>query len=133
MSEKIAQFRLVDFLISKASIELKDLSQNAELKIEFTPNIEDYHENENKLKYSLEVNILNHDKSVKYINILCTGFFEFDAGLNQENKEIFKNINAPAILYPYIRSYISALTGLSGIKPVILPTINIAAALSHIK
>ena len=32
--------------------------------------------------------------------------------------------NAPAIIFPYVRAYISALTGLSGISPIILPTLN---------
>ena len=34
--------------------------------------------------------------------------------------------NAPAILFPYVRSYITSLTSLSGIKPVQLPILNIS-------
>lgn len=36
----------------------------------------------------------------------------------------FIGFNAPAIMFPYVRSYISCLTGLSGIAPIVLPTIN---------
>ena len=33
--------------------------------------------------------------------------------------------NAPAILFPYIRAYISNITALGGIAPIILPTLNL--------
>lgn len=36
----------------------------------------------------------------------------------------FPKINAPAIAFPFIRSYISNLTLQSGFDPVILPSIN---------
>ena len=36
----------------------------------------------------------------------------------------FPKINAPAISFPFIRSYISNLTLQSGFEPVILPSIN---------
>lgn len=53
--------------------------------------------------------------------------FEFQ--LDTEIDEKFKNspfltINAPAIAFPYIRSYISNFTLQSGFNPVILPSIN---------
>lgn len=35
-------------------------------------------------------------------------------------------INAPAIMFPYIRAYISTLTALSGIDTVIVPTLMMA-------
>lgn len=36
----------------------------------------------------------------------------------------FPSINAPAIAFPFMRSYISTITVNSGLKPLILPTIN---------
>ncbi len=35
--------------------------------------------------------------------------------------------NAPAIAFPYIRAYISALTTLSGAPPTMLPTLNLSS------
>lgn len=53
----------------------------------------------------------------------------FDFELDDEMSEDFKSshfptINAPAISFPYLRAYISNLTLQSGIKPIILPSIN---------
>ena len=39
----------------------------------------------------------------------------------------FVKINAPAIAYPYVRSYVSNLTLQSGISPIIIPTVNFVA------
>lgn len=36
-------------------------------------------------------------------------------------------VNAPAILFPYIRAYISLLTSLSGVGTVLLPTLNLSS------
>ena len=36
----------------------------------------------------------------------------------------FLTINAPAIAFPYVRSYISNLTLQSGFSPIILPSVN---------
>ena len=52
------------------------------------------------------------------------GIFEFDEDLT--NKQLFFSQNAPAILFPYIRAYISALTALSGIPTITLPTLNLS-------
>lgn len=53
----------------------------------------------------------------------------FDFELDDEMSEDFKSshfpvVNAPAISFPYLRAYISNLTLQSGIKPIILPSIN---------
>ncbi|NLJ01090.1 MAG: hypothetical protein GX371_08085 [Bacteroidales bacterium] len=78
----------------------------------------------NKFKLLLDVNVRDKNNSLN-IDISSEGFFEFDDELSESEKEFFFNINALAILFPYIRAYISTLTSLSGIQPLILPTINL--------
>lgn len=39
----------------------------------------------------------------------------------------FVKINAPAIMFPYIRSYVSTVTINAGLDPLTLPTINFTA------
>lgn len=41
-----------------------------------------------------------------------------------DNLGMFFYTNAPALLFPYIRAYISTLTNLSGFEPINLPTLN---------
>jgi preprotein translocase subunit SecB len=56
------------------------------------------------------------------------GLFDSTTEVNDEFiNSPFLKINAPAILYPFIRAYISTITINAGLEPIILPTINFAA------
>ena len=60
------------------------------------------------------------------ISMKIEGVFEFDRDLTDEQRNSFFDVNAPAILLPFVRAYISSLTSLSGFNHIILPTINFA-------
>lgn len=77
-------------------------------------------------RLGLMVNIKDANNAVN-ISVEIAGFFEFDSDLDNQAKNNFFMINAPAILFPHVRAYVSALTALSGLKPIILPTINFSA------
>ncbi len=52
-------------------------------------------------------------------------FFETDDIITEEFKHSsFPVINAPAIAFPYLRSFLSIITMQSGFPPVMLPSIN---------
>lgn len=52
------------------------------------------------------------------------GLFGFSS-FNDEGRSLCLK-NAPAILFPHIRSYIAALTALSGMNSILLPALNIS-------
>lgn len=56
--------------------------------------------------------------------IKLIGHFEFKNEL-AETAEHFFFLNAPAILFPHVRAYVSALTALSGMAAILLPTFNL--------
>ncbi|MBD5170709.1 MAG: protein-export chaperone SecB [Bacteroidales bacterium] len=59
------------------------------------------------------------------LNLEMVFAFQLDTNIDEELKNSpFMKINAPAIAFPYIRSYISNFTLQSGFNPVILPSIN---------
>jgi len=125
MSEEIAKFRFKKYFIHKSTIEIFDLSNiDKKLDIEIKrTNIDG--QNDNIYKLLFEIIITDKNKSLN-INLKIEGHFEFDKDVNDEALDSFININAPAILFPYVRAYISTLTALSGITPIILPTINLS-------
>lgn len=52
-------------------------------------------------------------------------FFETDSLITEEFKtSSFPVINAPAIAFPYLRSYLSVITMQSGYPPIMLPSVN---------
>lgn len=59
------------------------------------------------------------------LEIVAVAHFNTDVDIDKKFlNSSFAKINAPAIAYPYIRSYISNLTLNSGLNPVMLPSIN---------
>ena len=117
-------------------------------KIEFSrkgndvQNIENYNftlnnevlESEDKeiFKIFLEIIIEDDDNSI-YINIAISGIFGFDEKHNIE-ESIKKSIvqkNTLAILFPYLRSLVSTISSNAGIKPIIIPAVNINLLLEN--
>jgi len=63
---------------------------------------------------------INHSK----VEIDAVANYTFNNKTGLENLGNFFYINAPALLFPYVRAYISTLTNLSGFEPINLPTLN---------
>lgn len=69
-----------------------------------------------------------------FIEVLASSDYKLiDADIEDPIFSNYLYLNAPAILFPYIRSYITALTALSGVPPVIIPPINIAGIKESLK
>lgn len=125
MSEEIAKFRFQEYHIRKSIIEISDISQiEKEIEIEIVRS-SGVNEKLNNFKLILDLKIWDKSKSLN-IEVSAEGFFDFDKTLTDSEKNSFFNVNAPAILFPYVRAYVSALTALSGVPPVIMPTINLS-------
>ena len=58
-------------------------------------------------------------------NLEVTGYFSIEGTDNKEECERLLNINAVAILFPYIRALISTYTANANVAPLILPPINV--------
>lgn len=78
--------------------------------------------NPNEFSVLFDISIQNpqYDLKIKYIYMFSS---------NQEITEEFKvstfpSVNAPAIAFPFLRSFISSITLQAGYSPIILPSIN---------
>ena len=123
MNKKVekARFRFVEYLFQETSIKLtgEDIGDDVEFGIE--PN--GIFEEDNKM-FILTLNVLVKDKkSSLEVKMTVTGKFEYETNDIQELVPYF-GFNAPAIMFPYIRAYITNITALGGMSPIILPTLN---------
>lgn len=128
MAEQTAKFRFKKYLIKKSSIDFSatETIHNIDgVSVDVRRN-NLVSEKDNVFKLDMFVGIQDKDAVIK-IEVLIQGEFEFDSDLNEEQKKTFFEINAPAILFPYVRAYIASLTALSGFMPLNLPTINFMA------
>lgn len=62
-------------------------------------------------------------KEVISILVTTTGIFKRH-GESALDEETFKNVNAPAIIYPFVREHIATVAVKSGIGSLLLPPIN---------
>jgi preprotein translocase subunit SecB len=81
-----------------------------------------------KKSYFLDITIdlTNQDSSLKLF-VACRGLFKTDEEIDETYlQENMVQINSPAILFPFIRSFINTLSVNSGYGQMILPAINFA-------
>ena len=60
------------------------------------------------------------------LKMLCVGIFEYDTD-DEQLLLNFLSVNGPAIVFPYIRSFVSSFTSLSGFDTITLPTLNLSS------
>jgi len=65
------------------------------------------------------------------ITAVADYYFGDKEGLDNLNSFFF--MNAPALLFPYLRAFISTLTNLSGFEPINLPTLNMSGLGEELK
>jgi preprotein translocase subunit SecB len=115
-------FSFKQFHIDEFSIR-REPKEEGDPQFNFTPSgYIDKGTNSFLLTIELEIN----DSNEAYV-IKCNCFAYFTFNMKEGEELILGNffyLNAPAIMFPYIRSYISAVTALSGLSAINLPLLN---------
>lgn len=63
----------------------------------------------------------------EYVHVEVVGFFHFESDEDEDEDELFGyyQMNGTAILFPYLRSLVSDVTGKGNQSPIILPAIDV--------
>ena len=130
-SIKNLKFRFNGFTIVKSYFECGNNADDKAFTIAFDPKgiIDD----ENSIfELQFNVQITNNTKDIN-IEVHSLGRFEFDKNEDMGQLNSYFYLNAPAIMFPYIRAYISSMTALSGIRTVVIPTMNLIGLQEDLK
>lgn len=69
---------------------------------------------------------LRSENDSAYIKVVCCGKFSVAIdNLSEQIVEMLIEKNSIAIMFPYIRSYISSITSIPNMLPIVLPPINV--------
>lgn len=79
---------------------------------------------EKQFQLTLSVTLTDLEERI-YIEVDMMGLFQYEG--DEEEIKPFIYMNASAILFPYVRAYITTLTANSGLSTVILPTMNLSS------
>lgn len=118
-------FQFKGYKIKKSLIEFTDNYNPDEtsLKIKFEPS-GIISKSDNIFIIELTINIFDAENSNLNIEIITKGIYRFDSNMELDKLNSLFYVNAPAILFPYIRAHISTISVLSGIDTIVLPTLN---------
>ncbi len=129
--ENYSKFQFKGFKIIRSLIERNEKTPSKNISLSFYPKgIVDKEQCQFELQ--LGVNIEDKNKSFK-IDIEAIANYAFENNESLEKLDDFFYINAPALLFPYIRAYISTLTNLSGFETINLPTLNMTGVGNDLK
>jgi len=83
---------------------------------------------DDKHKFVVKFDVKLTSENGVAITMEYAGLFQTTDEITEEFKEgTFASVNAPAITFPYLRSFVTTFTVNAGLDPVILPTINFQA------
>ncbi|HHY59392.1 MAG TPA: hypothetical protein GX504_02135 [Clostridia bacterium] len=79
------------------------------------------------MELSFALRLVVDGRDVLRLEGAFVGFFSVIKGSENMEMERFMEAHAPALMFPYIREHISTVTQKAGVKPVLLPPLNIKA------
>lgn len=108
-----------------------NVPEESEPKLEFglTWNIEN---NKYVVGLSTTLKLIHEEAEVLVLENEFIGLFSIiECSPNMDIEQYVKN-NSAALMFPYVREHISAITQKSGVKPVLLPPINVLALVKNL-
>lgn len=116
-----SSFKFIDYIISRSIFDSKPELKESDFDIKIEPSglIRG-----NEFQLFLKLKVWNEEES-SLIMVEAIGLFQFE-GEYETIKNYFL-LNAPAILFPYVRAYISGLTALSGRDTITIPAMNLSS------
>lgn len=128
---KNSSFALKHFIVQDFSIKRKlTAQQKVNLKINPTGL---YNEETKEYQLTLEIQIKDSNESYT-VNMTAIGLFKIkEEETDDARLSNYFYTNAPAVIFPYVRSYISAVTALTGLNTVNLPLMNLSGLRDTLK
>ena len=130
--QRILAFEGYKIIHSELKIDSKKYTEGDdkyELSLAVTPEFL----SDNEFDVLLAFTASNKNKTMT-ISISVIAHFKSSDKLTQDFKDSdFMKVNVPAIVFPYVRAFVSTISANAGVHPVILPTINFSALKPYAK
>lgn len=127
MNEPIVQYNILFKGLSLEKLDFKNINLlsnigEAKPKLQFAPIFDEDNPRSFRIRFFFRI---EEEKTNFRLLLDCIGEFSTNEDITEDfKKSSFVMISAPAIAFPYVRSYISTFTLNSGLQPLILPTFN---------
>lgn len=126
-----AAFKLDSYHFVKASLDF-DIPDEVELNITFNPKGV-FYANESRYELEFDVMVKCKETGKTVINVLCLSSFTFSAPVSIGKIPDYFYPNSIAIIFPYVRAFVSTLSLQANVRPILLPTINLMGLTEELK
>ena len=122
-----AAFSLERYVFNKIEIDF-DLNSQNELEIDFSPSGV-FKQTDSESLFELKFIFSAKDKGATkaFVGIECNSTFKFASGISFEEIPSYFYANSIAILFPYVRAFISTVTLQANYPPIVLATMNLSS------
>jgi len=122
-----ASFSLEKYVFKKVLIDL-DYYKSKELFVNFAPSgIFNKKNSTFNLTFNFSAYTSKEGGEKPFVSISCVGEFKFTNVKSLEDIPTYFYRNSIAILFPYLRAFVSMVTNQANIPPLILPTMNLTS------
>lgn len=126
-----AAFSIINYLFDRVQINLNN-HKSKDLALAFeTKGI--YNSENSTFELQFVVNVSNKLAENPFVEISCKGNFKFENVSSLEEIPDFFYRNCIAILFPYVRAYLSLVTTQANVPGIILPTLNLSNLETELK
>jgi len=138
-------FQFINYKIDKIDFSMTPMTANIicpkeQVSVDFGlafPNVQKMQENNGKTSYiarlEAKVTLLNNDEPLAQGIFAISGMFVTENAFEEETEQNLIRIQAPAILFPYLRAAITNILASSGFDTVILPLVNVQAVAKNVQ
>ncbi len=120
-----AAFSLDNYRFEKVNIDFSKKISNS-LDIAFSPSGR-YISKESVFELKFIFAAHNGEVADAFVKIECIALYKFEKNLQFEDIPTYFYRNSIAIIFPYVRAFISTVTLQANIPPIVLPTMNLSS------
>ena len=126
-----AAFKLDGYHFTKASLDF-NIPNDAELNISFNPKGV-FYVKEARYDLVFDVTVDCSETGTEVVKVSCEAFFSFDNKVSIEDIPDYFYPNSLAIVFPYVRAFVSTISLQANVQPVVLPTVNLMGLTEKLK
>lgn len=126
-----AAFKLDDYYFTRASLDF-NITDKAELNIEFSPKGV-FTPKDSSYELNFDVKVKCKENNTEVINVSCVAKFSFDGYTSISEIPEYFYPNSLAIIFPYIRAFVSTMSLQANVRPIVLPTVNLMGLTEELK
>lgn len=123
---ELASFSLVKYGFSKFRYDMTACSNTSELEVSFSTAC-DFFSRTKEAHVGIRTSIREQGKESPFCELELMSVFKFSENVESSSIPEYFFRNSIAIVYPYIRTYISFATMQSNMNHVLLPTLNLSS------